>query len=89
MLEASATVLYIRIDSEFQFSFETKDVCFFNSYLVILEWKHLSRVDKLTISLIILNAFLTQRINAYRDICFAVQDYSAAIENMLLTIVEL
>lgn len=27
---------------------------------------------------------LTQRINAYRDKCFAVQDYSAAIENMLL-----
>ncbi len=32
---------------------------------------------------------LTQRINAYRDKCFAVQDYSAAIENMLLVIVEL
>ena len=32
---------------------------------------------------------LTQRINAYRDRCFSVQDYSAAIENMLLTIVEL
>lgn len=32
---------------------------------------------------------LTQRINAYRDRCFAVQDYSAAIENMLLVIVEL
>lgn len=32
---------------------------------------------------------LTQRINAYRDKCFAVQDYSAAIENMLLAIVEL
>ena len=32
---------------------------------------------------------LTQRINAYRDRCFAIQDYSAAIENMLLTIVEL
>lgn len=29
---------------------------------------------------------LTQRINAYRDKCFAVQDYSAAIENMLLAI---
>lgn len=29
---------------------------------------------------------LTQRINAYRDRCFAVQDYSAAIENMLLVI---
>ena len=29
---------------------------------------------------------LTQRINAYRDKCFSVQDYSAAIENMLLTI---
>ena len=27
---------------------------------------------------------LTQRVNAYRDKCFAVQDYSAAIENMLL-----
>ena len=27
---------------------------------------------------------LTQRITAYRDRCFAVQDYSAAIENMLL-----
>ncbi len=27
---------------------------------------------------------LTQRINAYRDKCFAIQDYSAAIENMLL-----
>ena len=32
---------------------------------------------------------LTQRINAYRDRCFAVQDYSAAIENMLLAAVEL
>jgi nitroreductase len=32
---------------------------------------------------------LTQRINAYRDKCFAVQDYSAAIENMLLALVEL
>jgi nitroreductase len=32
---------------------------------------------------------LTQRINAYRDKCFAVQDYSAAIENMLLAITEL
>ncbi len=32
---------------------------------------------------------LTQRIIAYRDRCFAVQDYSAAIENMLLTIVDL
>lgn len=32
---------------------------------------------------------LTQRINAYRDRCFAVQDYSAAIENMLLACVEL
>ena len=32
---------------------------------------------------------LTQRVNAYRDKCFAVQDYSAAIENMLLVIVEL
>ena len=32
---------------------------------------------------------LTQRINAHRDRCFAVQDYSAAIQNMLLAIVEL
>lgn len=32
---------------------------------------------------------LTQRINAYRDKCFAVQDYSAAIQNMLLAIIEL
>ena len=32
---------------------------------------------------------LTQRICAYRDKCFAVQDYAAAIENMLLAIVEL
>lgn len=32
---------------------------------------------------------LTQRISAYRDKCFAVQDYAAAIENMLLAIVEL
>ena len=32
---------------------------------------------------------LTQRICAYRDKCFAVQDYSAAIQNMLLTIVDL
>ena len=30
---------------------------------------------------------LTKRINAYRDKCFAIQDYSAAIENMLLAIV--
>ncbi|MBQ8162656.1 MAG: nitroreductase family protein [Clostridia bacterium] len=29
---------------------------------------------------------LTRRINAYRDRCYAVQDYSAAIENMLLMI---
>ena len=32
---------------------------------------------------------LTQRINAYRDKCFAVQDYSAAIQNMLLAITAL
>ena len=32
---------------------------------------------------------LTQRIPAYRDRCFSVQDYSAAIENMLLAIVGL
>ena len=32
---------------------------------------------------------LTRRINAYRDRCFATQDYSAAIENMLLTITAL
>jgi nitroreductase len=32
---------------------------------------------------------LTQKINAYRDRCFNVHDYSAAIENMLLAIVEL
>ncbi len=32
---------------------------------------------------------LTRRINAYRDKCFAVQDYSAAIQNMLLAIVDL
>ena len=32
---------------------------------------------------------LTQRIVAYRDKCFATQDYSAAIENMLLAITEL
>ena len=32
---------------------------------------------------------LTQRITAYRDRCYAVQDYAAAIENMLLAITEL
>ena len=32
---------------------------------------------------------LTRRIIAYRDRCFAVQDYAAAIENMLLQIVAL
>lgn len=32
---------------------------------------------------------LTQRVNAYRDRCFATQDYAAAIENMLLAIVAL
>ena len=32
---------------------------------------------------------LTKRINAYRDRCFAVHDYSAAIQNMLLAIVAL
>ena len=32
---------------------------------------------------------LTQRINAYRDRCFAAQDYAAAIENMLLAITAL
>ncbi len=30
---------------------------------------------------------LTRRVNAYRDKCFAVQDYSAAIQNMLLAVV--
>ena len=32
---------------------------------------------------------LTERIIAYRDRCYATQDYSAAIENMLLAIVDL
>ena len=32
---------------------------------------------------------LTRRVNAYRDKCFATQDYSAAIENMLLAMEEL
>ena len=32
---------------------------------------------------------LSQKINAYRDKCFAVQDYAAAIQNMLLAMVEL
>jgi len=32
---------------------------------------------------------LTQKINAYRDRCFNVQDYSAAIQNMLLAAVAL
>ncbi len=32
---------------------------------------------------------LTRRIPAYRDKCFAVQDYSAAIQNMLLAVTEL
>ena len=32
---------------------------------------------------------LTRKINAYRDRCFAIQDYSAAIENMLLAITAL
>jgi len=32
---------------------------------------------------------LTQAVPAYMDVCFNVQDYSAAIENMLLAIVEL
>lgn len=32
---------------------------------------------------------LTRRINAYRDRCYAVQDYSAAIENMLLAVTAL
>ncbi len=32
---------------------------------------------------------LTRRVIAYRDTCYAVQDYAAAIENMLLAIVEL
>lgn len=32
---------------------------------------------------------LTQRIKAYRNKCYAVQDYSAAIENMLLAMEEL
>ena len=32
---------------------------------------------------------LTRRVNAYRDRCFATQDYAAAIENMLLAIVAL
>ena len=32
---------------------------------------------------------LTQKIYAYRDKCFSIQDYSAAIENMLLTIIDM
>ena len=32
---------------------------------------------------------LTQRINAYRGRCYSIQDYSAAIENMLLAAIEL
>jgi len=32
---------------------------------------------------------LTKRIIAYRDRCYATQDYSAAIQNMLLAIVDL
>ncbi len=32
---------------------------------------------------------LSQKINAYRDRCFWIQDYSAVIQNMLLAIVEL
>ena len=32
---------------------------------------------------------LTQKVIAYRDRCYNVQDYSAAIENMLLAAVEL
>ena len=32
---------------------------------------------------------LSQRINAYRDRCFATQDYAAAIENMLLAVTAL
>lgn len=32
---------------------------------------------------------LTQKIYAYRDKCYQIQDYSAAIQNMLLAIVEL
>lgn len=32
---------------------------------------------------------LTQKIYAYRDKCYQVQDYSAAIQNMLLAVVEL
>lgn len=32
---------------------------------------------------------LTERICAYRDKCYAVQDYSAAIENMLLAMTEM
>lgn len=32
---------------------------------------------------------LTRRINAYRDKCFATQDYAAAIQNMLLAITAL
>ena len=32
---------------------------------------------------------LTQKIYAYRDKCFNIQDYSAAIQNMLLAIMEL
>ncbi len=34
-------------------------------------------------------AVLTEKIIAYRDRCFHVQDYAAAIQNMLLAIVEL
>ena len=50
-----------------------------------------SGCNKQTTSLIAVDNpdVLKQRVNAYRDKCFAVQDYSAAIQNMLLAIVEL
>ena len=56
---------------------------------VILEKLHAAIDPPVGVTAPAMICILTQRINAYRDRCFATQDYSAAIENMLLTITAL
>ncbi|MDE6580882.1 MAG: nitroreductase family protein [Ruminiclostridium sp.] len=61
------------------------------SFIAVDDMKLLSEIKSLIVPPIAETApafilVLTQKIYAYRDKCFNVQDYSAAIENMLLAI---
>lgn len=64
------------------------------SLIAVDDIKLLERLRKLIIPPVCATApamicVLTQRIFAYRDRCYNVQDYSAAVQNMLLAAVEL